>query len=89
MKKILAVILAGLILQGLIYVNHNYTRTNCVVLQVVDGVATIGDYHGNVWDVLDSDLKVGQMVHLKMHDNYTVDKEDDIIKKVIKKSKTP
>lgn len=86
MKKIFYVILAVCVLFGTSYYEHNYTRDDCKVTQVVDGCARIQDQCGFSWDYNDCNLNVGDIVDLKMHDSLTsACIGDDVIKQVVKK----
>lgn len=86
MKKIIiAVLLTGLIF-GASYYEHNYTRENCKVTQANDGWATITDNCGMAWDYENRNLRVGDIVDLKMHDSNTSSYiKDDVIRKVVLK----
>lgn len=84
MKKIIGIIIIIALVYGGCYYEHNYTREECVVVQVKDGYATIEDKTGNYWDVLCDGLEEGDIVDLKMHDNYSSNNiEDDIVKDII------
>lgn len=67
------------------YIEHNYTREDCRVVYInEEGVATIEDKQGWLWKSDRPDLKVGDIVDLKMYDPYLTSKvSDDIIKKII------
>lgn len=84
MKKLLIIVwlaISFIILSRTEY----YTRTDCRVIEVNDGYALIVD-GGDMWAYECNYLKVGDIVDMKMHTNYT-DKYsyDDIIKDVVKK----
>lgn len=84
MKKILTVILVVGAIYGACYYEHNYTRKECEVIQVNDGVVTVEDSCGFVWDFKGNELKVGDIVDLKMYDNSTSTYiNDDIVKDVV------
>ena len=89
MKKILFVMLTILfvtMLCGLSYYEHNYTREECKVIQINDGWATIEDKCGFVWDYDCDGLKIGDIVDLKMEDNFSSAYiGDDVIKEIVKK----
>lgn len=66
------------------YIEHNYTRKDCVVTKVNNNIATVEDTSGNKWDVKNNNLMIGQNVDLKMYDSCTSNNiEDDIIKEVV------
>ena len=78
----LAVTLFG----GASYYEHNYTRKDCKVTKVNDSYATIVDQCGFAWKYDSNGLQVGDIVDLKMEDNFTNSYVfDDVIKQVVKK----
>ena len=79
-----ALIIGLLVVGG--YCDSHYTRKDCVVIQHCDGIATIRDTQGWTWDVMDSDLKVGDIVDAKMYTNRTNDtiEDDEVIDVVLK-----
>ena len=78
--------MALVLFAGACHFEHNYTRKECDVVQICDGIATVIDGCGFTWDFRAKDLEVGDIVDLKMHDNFTsANIEDDVIKKVVKK----
>ena len=87
MKKIIvAVLVIGAVL-GISYFEHNYTREECEVIQICDGIVTVVDGCGFTWDFEkeNNDLEVGDFVTLKMFDNISsANIEDDVITKIIK-----
>lgn len=86
MKNIIIAIILSTCFCGASYYEHNYTRENCQVIQVNNGIATIEDVCGFCWDVESDVLKSGDIVDLKMNDNCTNSYiYDDIIKEVVKK----
>ena len=89
MKNLIAIILLTTSFCGVSHYEHNYTRDNCRIIQINDGMATIEDSCGFVWDwdiEAEDLLKIGDNVSLKMHDSFTSGTvEDDIIKEVVKK----
>jgi hypothetical protein len=90
MKKILIIIICLSILFGTSYLENIYTRENCKITQINDGIATIEDKCGFIWDydIEIEEIKVGDVVNLKMHTNYTISNfSDDTIKKIILKNK--
>jgi hypothetical protein len=87
MKKVLVgMLLLGLFL-GATYVAHNYTRKDCEVVMVENGVVRFEDNCGFYWDweIEENEyFEVGDFVDLKMHDNCTGGNvEDDTITKVV------
>ena len=88
MKKILFTLLISLLIAGASHYEHNYTRKNCEVIQINDGIATVYDEVGEAWDFKNCGLSVGDIVELKMYDNNTSNNiNDDVIKEVIKRVK--
>ena len=84
-SMILGLTIIGMLMGGS-YIDNHYTRKECVVTQVNDGYATIVDQKGWAWDYDRKDLKVGDIVDLKMHNNNTdTIIADDIIVKVVKR----
>ena len=86
MKKIIIIIITIVLCGACSYYEHNYTRGNCKIVQINDGILTIEDFGGNYWDIYkpNSGFQVGDIVVLKMHDNLTPHTiEDDIIKGII------
>lgn len=70
------------------HLEHNYTRKNCEVINIQDGVATIEDKLGFKWKVQNEKLTVGDIVDLKMNDNCSDTYiHDDLIKGVVIKGK--
>jgi hypothetical protein len=89
MKKVMMFLLAVLMVgmfYGANYYEHNYTREDCKVISVEDGVATIEDQQGWLWEAADDSLSVGDKVDLKMFDPCNSSRlSDDEITKIIKK----
>ena len=66
------------------YIEHNYTRRDCVVISSTDTGIMVEDTAGYTWYCEGVSYPVGTRVDLKMYDNITsawID--DDIIKKVV------
>jgi hypothetical protein len=89
-KEILMEIIVFLIITIVIglagHIETHYTRKDCVVVEVEQGLMTVLDTTGNEWCYyMDSDaLSTGTKVDLKMFTNYTDNAiEDDEIVKVI------
>ena len=86
-KRILvAVVLIGMVC-GACYLEHNYTRKNCEVVQVNDGWVTFKDKTGFYWDWEDKnrEFEVGDFADLKMYDNCSsAYNGDDVIKNVVR-----
>lgn len=88
MKNFIITMLLISCFSGVSHYEHNYIRKNCKITQINDGIATIEDKCGFYWDweIETDDLKVGDVVNLKMNDNNTINYiDDDIITKIIKK----
>ena len=86
MKQILIAILIGIGICTLSYFDHNYTRPDCVVVEASPTGAIFEDECGFTWYVESEGYEVGQIVDLKMHDNFSSGYiYDDVIKKVVKK----
>ena len=84
MKKLL--IIAWLVISFIILSRTEYYTRQGVVVDVDNGLVTVEDMGGHLWDAYADGLNIGDNVDLKMHTNYT-DKYscDDIIKDVVKK----
>lgn len=85
MYRILLILIIACSLCGLNCLEHEYTRKDCEVVRVTDKVTLFKDTCGHVWEINDTNYKLGEIVKLKMHDNCTDPIEDDKIIKVIKK----
>lgn len=84
MKNILTAILTIGVLCGVNYYDHNYTRKNCEVVQIDDGLVTVEDVSGFIWDFKGNGFEVGDVVDLKMHDsNTSAYIGDDVVKNVV------
>lgn len=66
------------------YIEHNYTRKSCEVIQVHNGIVAVVDKGGNVWEFEGEGYHKGDTVNLHMNDNCTSTICDDYIKKVKK-----
>ena len=56
------------------YVQTHYNRENCVVVEVTNEYANAKDVNGNVWSWYidkNSDIKIGDIITLKMHNGHT------------------
>lgn len=86
MKKVLSVLLIVSIFSLASYIEHNYTRKDCEVTAVTASGVLIKDKCGFIWYYDEpTDLKVGDKVDLKMHDNCSNSNiDDDEIKKVVR-----
>lgn len=87
MKKIL---IGGLLLAMMAtvsYVEHNYTRKDCEVVKVENGVARFKDKSGFYWDweIEENEyFEVGDFVDLKMNDNCSTSYiDDDVITRIV------
>ena len=86
MRKLVCVIFITVIVMGAIHLNSHYTRKNCSVIAVTNNSAIIQDRVGHLWEFKTANLKISDVVDLKMYDNKTAkDIKDDIIIEVIKK----
>ena len=87
MKNILVAVLVLGGFVGANYYGHNYTRKDCKVIQINDGMVTFEDTCGFAWDweIEENEyFEVGDFVDLKMNDNSTSNYiHDDKITKVI------
>lgn len=65
-------------------IETHYERKHCVVVDVEDGIATIEDACGYVWEweTEGETLRKGETITLKMFNNHTdnVIKDDEIVK---------
>lgn len=53
------------------YIEHSYTRPDCEVVAIKQGVITVQDKGGNVWQFEGWGYRIGDKVDLKMHTNFT------------------
>jgi hypothetical protein len=61
-------------------IKHNYIRKDCEVISVSNDLVTVEDVCGYVWEFEGSGYRVGDVITLKMHTNYTHGTiEDDIV----------
>lgn len=69
------------------YTEHNYTRNDCKIVDIYNGLITIEDSIGYQWNVLDNgEFSIGDKVSVKMNDNGTTNIiADDIIIKIEKR----
>ena len=82
MKKV-AVLLAIIVLGG--YIECNYTREDCVVVEASPTGAVFEDKCGFTWYWEEEGFEVGDVVDLKMYNNGTNNCiDDDEIKKVVR-----
>ena len=85
-KAILIWALLATMFCGASYCEHNYTRGECRVVRVSNGLASIEDKAGFIWDYEDGNLNVGDIVDLKMHDNLSGGYiDDDVIREIVKR----
>lgn len=87
MKKI---IICGLLVAGFVsvaHIEHNYTRKDCEVVKVENGVVRFEDKCGYVWDweIEENEyFEIGDKVDLKMYDSCSSSYiDDDEIKRII------
>lgn len=86
MKNVICGILAVVIMCGLFglagYVECNYTRRNCVVIENKGGYTTFTDRTGHQFTFKGDFYKVGDRIDVKMNTNGTDSVLDDIVKGV-------
>ena len=87
MKKLLLLVLVIVLFCGASYYEHNYTRKNCEIVNVENGVATFIDECGYCWkwEIEENEyFEVGDFVDLRMNDHCTNGNIfDDEITKII------
>ena len=87
MKKLVLGLMALVLFAGACHFEHNYTRHDCEVVQICDGIATFEDKCGFYWDweIEENEyFEVGDLVDLKMYDKYTsAYVGDDVITKIV------
>ena len=87
MKKLVVLVLAVMLFCGASYYEHNYTRKNCEIVNVEDGVATFVDECGYSWkwEIEENEyFEIGDFVDLRMNDHNTNNNIfDDEITKII------
>ena len=87
MKKILVIVLLACLFCVGCYFDHNYTRKDCRVIQINDGIVRFEDVCGRWWDweiEPDEYFEIGEFVDLKMNDNNTENFiEDDEITEIV------
>ena len=87
MKKIALVLVFVLVFGVCSHFEHNYTRKNCEIVKVENGVVRFEDGCGFHWDweIEENEyFEVGDFVDLKMNDNCSNGcVSDDIITKVV------
>ena len=82
---VVGILLISLFLGGN-YLEHKYTRENCVVVEVNGKITTFEDSQGNLWDAYCDGFAVGDVVDLKMNDACTTNTlDDDEVLDIIKK----
>jgi len=86
MKKVFAIILAAVIFLSCVYIENRYTRPECKITKVDNGIIHVVDRVGHEWSFIDTNNKyeVGTQVDLRMSTCRTPnDFTDDEIVKVI------
>ena len=88
MKKVVCNVLVVILFVGMLfgvgYIEHNYTRKDCVVIGSTDTGMLIEDVCGFTWYWEGESYEVGTVVDLKMYDNITSAYiDDDVIKEVV------
>lgn len=66
------------------YTEHRYTRKNCEVVSVENGLVTVIDKTNNIWQFENNNFQKGDKVNLTMFDSCTGTMYDDEIVKVEK-----
>jgi hypothetical protein len=86
MKKLLVIAMFILTISTIGYTEHNYTRDNCVAVETTETGVIFEDRCGFTWYWEEEGFEVGDVVDLKMYDNYSSAYiDDDEIKKVVRK----
>ena len=86
MKRILTLLVFISLVGVAGHFEHNYTRDNCVAVEVTDTGVIFEDRCGFTWYWEEEGFELGDVVDLKMYDNYSSAYiDDDEIKKVIRK----
>lgn len=73
-KRVIVVILVICVLCAMNYYEHNYTRQDCEIVSVANGIVRFEDRCEQFWDweiAPGEHFEVGDRVDLKMHDNFT------------------
>lgn len=87
MKKIALGLVLVLLFGTACYFEHNYTRKDCEVVRVENGIVRFKDKYGFYWDweIEENEyFEVGDFVDLKMNDSYSSGYVgDDVITKVV------
>lgn len=87
MKKIALGLVLVLLFGTACYIEHNYTRKDCEVVRVENGIVRFKDKCGFYWDweIEENEyFEVGDFVDLKMNDSYSSGYVgDDVITKVV------
>ena len=91
MKKLTKGLFVATLVTGLAfgcYVEHNYTKHNCKIINATSKDILIEDLSGNIWAFEgEHSFKIGDKVKMKMFDNGTQGySKDDVIKKTIKEN---
>ena len=55
------------------YIDSHYTRKDCEIVEITDDYAVAVDKYGDKWSwsIEETDLKVGDLVNLKMYNKHT------------------
>ena len=87
MKKLVGLLVLVVLFCGASYYEHNYTRKDCKIVNVENGVATFVDKCGYSWqwEIEENEyFEVGDFVDLRMNDNNSNNNVfDDKITKII------
>ena len=78
----IGVVLAILFIGFVGKMETHYTRDGFVA-EVNEGITTIEDYTGNLWDIESTEFQIGDNVSLLLIDNGTQELQDDVVEDVI------
>ena len=83
-KKIMYVVVVVVVLVGVLYKEHNYTMTDCIVTEATSTGCMIVDGMEQQWYYEGEGFAVGDVVTLEMYDNWSsAYLADDVIKEVV------
>lgn len=83
MKKITVIFAAVAVIASVMSHAQTYTRTNCEVISVRDGIVTADDGRGYAYDFYGDGYTVGEYINLKMNTNGTDNPIDDSVISVV------
>lgn len=79
MKKVTVIFAAFAVVTAIMSHAQTYTRNDCEVVSTRNGVVTVADNCGYVWDFEGDGYKVGEHINIKMNTNGTDNPIDDSI----------